>query len=70
MNGSSGAVEKLSPGVQIAAGNVRDEDGVNSELLLPEVLAEKSKLVSRGRSFFHLFLIALILIQHEAQVQD
>lgn len=44
MNGSSGAVEELSPGVQIAAGNVRDQDWVNSELLLPEVLAEQSKL--------------------------
>lgn len=44
MDGSSGAVEKLSPRVWIAAGNVRDQDRVNSELLLPEVLAEQSKL--------------------------
>jgi len=44
MNGSSGAVGKLSPGVLRAAGNVRDQEGVNSELLLPEVLAEQSKL--------------------------
>lgn len=40
MNGSSGAVEKLSPAVQIAAGNVRDQDPVNSEPLLPEVLSK------------------------------
>lgn len=39
MSGSSGAME-LSPGVQIAAGYVRDQDRVNSELLLPEVQAE------------------------------
>lgn len=44
MNGSSRAVEKLSPGVWIAAGDVRDQDRVNSELLLPEELAEQSRL--------------------------
>lgn len=55
MNGSSGAGEKLSPGVRIAAGTVREQAPVNAELLLPEVLAEHSRLVSRGSSFFHLF---------------
>lgn len=39
MSGSSGALE-FSPGVQIAAGYVRDQDRVNSEFLLPEVQAE------------------------------
>ncbi|KAJ7400923.1 tRNA (adenine(58)-N(1))-methyltransferase catalytic subunit TRMT61A [Pitangus sulphuratus] len=44
MNGSSGAVE-ISPGARIAAGYVRDQDRVNSELLLPEAQTEQSKIL-------------------------